>query len=52
LTRRVGEPQRQEGPLWIYRSGGRQYEILMSDTDHVRSVVEVLPGGARLTLVP
>jgi Ca-activated chloride channel family protein len=51
LKRLVGEPQRQEGPLWIYRCSDRQYEILMSDTDHVRSVVEVLPGGARLILV-
>ena len=50
LKRLVGEPQRQEGTLWIYRCGDRQYEILMSDTDHVRSVVEILPGGARLTL--
>jgi Ca-activated chloride channel family protein len=51
LKRLVGEPQRQEGPLWIYRCRDRQYEILMSDTYHVRSVVEILPGGARLILV-
>ncbi len=48
VKRLVGEPQRQEGPLWIYRRGDRQYEILMSDTERVRSVVEILPGGARL----
>jgi hypothetical protein len=50
VKRLVGEPQRREGPLWIYRRGDREYQILMSDTDRVRSVVEVLPGGAKLIL--
>ena len=46
VKRLVGEPQHQEGTLWIYPSGDRRYEILMSDADRVRSVVEILPGGA------
>jgi hypothetical protein len=50
VKRLVGEPQRKEGTLWIYRSGDREYQILMSDTDRVRSVVEILPGGAKLIL--
>jgi len=50
VKRLVGEPQTKQGALWIYRSGDRQYRIQMSDTDRVRSVIEILPGGAQMIL--
>ena len=46
----VGEPERKQGALWIYRSGDRQYQILFSDAERVRSVTEILPGGAEMIL--
>ena len=50
VKRLVGEPQTKQGMLWIYRSNDRHYQILMSDTDRVRSVTEILPGGAEMIL--
>jgi len=50
VKRLVGEPERKQGNLWIYRSGDRQYQILFSDTDRVRSAIEILPGGAEMIL--
>jgi hypothetical protein len=50
VKRLVGEPQTKQGALWIYRSGDRTYHVLMSDTDRVRSVIEILPGGAEMIL--
>jgi len=50
VKRLVGEPQARQGTLWIYRHGDRTYHILMSDTERVRSVTEILPGGAEMIL--
>jgi hypothetical protein len=51
VKRLVGEPEHKQGTLWIYRSGDREYHVQMSDTDRVRSVIEILPGGAEMILV-
>lgn len=50
VKRLVGEPERKEGAFWFYRRGERQYKIQMSDTDRVRSVIEMLPGGVEMIL--
>ncbi len=50
VKRLVGEPQTKQGRLWIYRSGDRTYHVLMSDAERVRSVIEILPGGAEMIL--
>jgi len=50
VKRLVGEPDRKDGALWFYRDGERQYKIQMSATARVRSVIEILPGGAEMIL--
>ena len=51
VKRLVGEPQTKQGTLWIYRAADRRYHIQLSDTERVRSVIEILPGGAEMILV-
>jgi tetratricopeptide (TPR) repeat protein len=50
VKRLVGEPRAKQGATWIYRSGDREYRIQFSDADRVRSVIEILPGGAEMIL--
>lgn len=51
VGRLVGEPQMKRGTLWVYRSGDREYHVQMSDEGRVRTVSEILPGGAEMILV-
>lgn len=50
VRRQLGEPERKEGDVWFYRRGDRRYKIEMSESGRVRSVIEILPGGAKMIL--
>lgn len=47
----LGDPKSKQEGLWIYCVKEREYRIRFSDKQRVRSVIEVLPGGAEMILV-
>lgn len=48
---KVGEPKGVADGVWTYKSGNRIYRITFTPEKKLSSVVEVLPGGAEMTLV-
>jgi len=47
----AGEAQKIEGDVWIYKNGDREYRVKFTKEKKVRSVVEVMRGGAETILV-
>jgi len=50
IRRLVGEPQKKENQVWIYKLADREFRVRLSEKQGVQSVVEALPGGAEMIL--
>jgi len=51
IKTKVGEPQAIADGVWTYQAGNRTYRIIFTPDKKLSGVVEVLPGGAEMTLV-
>ncbi|MGB8356007.1 MAG: VIT domain-containing protein [Chthoniobacteraceae bacterium] len=50
IRKLVGEPQKKENLVWIYKLEDREFHVRLSEKQAIQSVSEALPGGAEMIL--